>query len=141
VSKQPKFELIVMRLADMHRVHPEQITAKCHGCGHVVAVYPSGQQVMREYPGVLLTCQVCKTPGPDAALAPGAELEPFESVKAPMKTLGDYRDFCATIADEDSPAVKFFDDRIRQQGRDEEVAADESQMLALIGSLLNSNKD
>ena len=76
-------ELIVMRLADMTRVHPDQITATCHGCGHVVAVYPSGQQVMRDHPDHLLTCQVCKTPGPKTALAPGAELEPFESVRKP----------------------------------------------------------
>lgn len=75
------FELIVMRLEDMKRVHPDQITAKCDGCGHVVAVYPSGQQVMKQHPGTRLTCQVCKTPGPHSALAPGAEFEPFQSVK------------------------------------------------------------
>ena len=74
-------ELIVMRLADMHRVHPEQITGKCHSCGHVVGIYPSGQQIMKQYPDVRLTCSVCKTPGSDSALAPGAELEPFQSVR------------------------------------------------------------
>ena len=74
-------ELIVMRLADMTRVHPDQIEAKCSGCGHVVAVYPSGQQVMKRYPDVRLTCQICKTPGANSALAPGAALEPFQSVK------------------------------------------------------------
>ena len=72
--------LIVMRLADMERVHPDQITARCSNCNHVVGVYPSGQHVMRQYPNVKLLCQVCKQPGPQAALAPGAELEPFESV-------------------------------------------------------------
>jgi hypothetical protein len=56
-------------------------------------------------------------------------------VTAP-KTLGEYRDFVALIADEDSPAVKFFDDKIREQGANERVIADESQMLMLIGSLL-----
>jgi hypothetical protein len=74
-------ELIVMRLADMHVVHPDQITATCAGCGHVVGVYPSGQQVMKQYPDVRLTCQVCKTPGANAALAPGAEFEPFQSMR------------------------------------------------------------
>ena len=74
-------QLIVMRLADMKRVHPNQIVSKCATCGHVVAVYPSGQQVMQQYPDVELTCQVCRTPGPNAPLAPGAELEPFESVE------------------------------------------------------------
>lgn len=72
-------ELTVMRLADMKRVHPKQIEATCARCGHVVAVYPSGQQIMKQYPTVVLVCQVCKEPGPDAELAPGAELEPFQS--------------------------------------------------------------
>jgi len=73
-------ELIVMRLADMKRVHPDQIVRKCAGCGHDVAVYPSGQLVMQQYPDVRLTCSVCKMPGPKAKLAPGAEFEPFQSV-------------------------------------------------------------
>lgn len=81
LARKPKLELIVMRLADMHRVHPEQITGRCHGCGHVVGIFPSGQQVMQQHPDVQLTCQVCKTPGENAPLAPGAEFEPFESVK------------------------------------------------------------
>jgi hypothetical protein len=74
-------ELIVMRLADMKRVHPQQIAATCHGCGHAVAVFPSGQQIMKQHPGIRLTCSVCKMPGPNAALAPGAEGEPFQTVK------------------------------------------------------------
>jgi hypothetical protein len=73
--------LIVMRLADMKRVHPEQIESKCSRCRHVVGVYPSGQQAMRDYPGIQLVCQVCQTPGPAAKLAPGADREPFQSVK------------------------------------------------------------
>ena len=82
LARKPKqVELIVMRLADMHRVHPDQITATCHGCGHLVGVYPSGQEVMRHYPDVRLTCQVCKTPGENAPLAPGAEFEAFQSVR------------------------------------------------------------
>jgi hypothetical protein len=73
-------ELIVMRLRDMRRVHPDQITARCSQCGKKVGVYPSGQKIMREMADVALICQVCKTPGPEAMLAPGAELEPFETV-------------------------------------------------------------
>ena len=77
-------DLIVMRLADMHRVHPEQITDKCARCGHEVGVYPSGQAIMQQYPDrVRLVCQVCKTPGENAPLAPGAEFEPFESIRKP----------------------------------------------------------
>ena len=32
--------LIVMRCADMVRVHPKQIAAKCARCGHAVGIYP-----------------------------------------------------------------------------------------------------
>ena len=73
--------LIVMRLADMKRVHPEQIERTCSKCGHVVAVYPSGQKAMKDYPDIQLICQVCRTPNEKASLAPGAEIEPFQSVK------------------------------------------------------------
>ena len=74
-----KRELIVMRLADMVRFHPDQITDRCSACGADVAVFPSGQKIMRHYRDVVLVCQVCRSPGPDARLAPGAELEPFQS--------------------------------------------------------------
>ncbi|MCA1452097.1 hypothetical protein I6F35_02570 [Bradyrhizobium sp. BRP22] len=74
-------ELIVMRLADMIRVHPDQITGRCSKCGEEVGIYPSGQRVMQELPDVELVCQVCRPPEPDAMLAPGAELEPFASRK------------------------------------------------------------
>ena len=74
--------LIVMRLANMTRVHPDQITATCSVCGHVVAIYPSGQNVMKQYPDIELVCDVCKPldSGEDI-LAPGAELEPSQSVR------------------------------------------------------------
>lgn len=76
---RPTPQLIVMRLADMVVVHPDQIEAQCSKCGETVAVYPSGQEVMRRFPDVELICQVCKTPGEGARLAPGAEHEPFQS--------------------------------------------------------------
>lgn len=76
-----ELELLVMRLADMDVVHPQQITTVCSRCGELVGVYPSGQQVMREYPRVKLICQVCRMPGPYMMLAPGAELEPMQSVR------------------------------------------------------------
>lgn len=72
-------DLIVMRLVDMKRVHPDQITAQCSKCGEAVGVYPSGQKVMREMPDIELICQVCKQPADVTLLAPGAELEPFQS--------------------------------------------------------------
>jgi hypothetical protein len=80
LKPRQRCELTVMRLADMRVVHPEQITARCSFCGEEVGVYPSGQWVMREIPDVQLICQVCSWPGPAAKLAPGAELEPMQSV-------------------------------------------------------------
>jgi hypothetical protein len=52
-------------------------------------------------------------------------------------TLGDYRDIAAQLGGEKCKAVAFFDEKIKEQGRDEEVLADTSQMLALIGSMLD----
>lgn len=72
--------LLCMRLADMDRFHPDQIIARCSNCGEEVAVYPSGQRVMREVRGVQLFCQVCRTPNDSAKPAPGAEEERAESV-------------------------------------------------------------
>jgi hypothetical protein len=72
--------LIVMRLADMTRVHPDQIIEKCSRCGHDVGVYPSGQRVMKLYPGGIdLVCSVCKPPEGRVELAPGALAEPAQS--------------------------------------------------------------
>jgi hypothetical protein len=73
------FELIVMRLADMRRVHPQQIEDVCSECKEPVGIYPSGQLVIERYPNVKITCEKCRTPGPDAKLAPGALTEPLES--------------------------------------------------------------
>ena len=73
--------LVCMRLADMARVHPDQIEMKCSDCGETVGVYPSGQQVLRDLPDIPVVCQVCNKPAHIWAFAPGAELEPFQSVK------------------------------------------------------------
>lgn len=73
-------ELVCMRLANMTRVHPQQITARCSNCGETVGIYPSGQRVLRDFPDqVKLLCEICKTPGRDAVLAPGAIFEPLQS--------------------------------------------------------------
>jgi hypothetical protein len=74
-------ELLTMRLADMKKVHPKQITGKCADCGHAVGIYPSGQRVLMEMKDVRVVCQICKQPSDIALLAPGALLEPFQSVK------------------------------------------------------------
>jgi hypothetical protein len=52
-------------------------------------------------------------------------------------TLADYREIALVLSgDENSEAVKFFDDKIAQQGPDERVIAAESQMMMLIMSML-----
>lgn len=61
MSEQP-IRLLVMRLADMERVHPEQVPAHCHRCGHLVGVYPSGQNVLRQHPDAEIVCSVCAPP-------------------------------------------------------------------------------
>jgi hypothetical protein len=73
-------DLIVMRLADMVRMHPDQITAQCSECKHDVAVFPSGQKIMRDMADVRLVCNVCRPrPGIGAEPAPGAIEEAFQS--------------------------------------------------------------
>lgn len=53
-----------------------------------------------------------------------------------MKTLGNYRDLFFILGGEDNRAVKFLDAKIAEQGRDQKVLADETQMLLLLGTML-----
>lgn len=71
--------IIVMRLADMHRVHPDQISGVCNRCGQSVGIYPSGQAAIKQAPDLEIVCSVCHPPGDAPVLAPGALFEPFES--------------------------------------------------------------
>lgn len=76
--------LLVMRLKDMHRVHPRQDDSKvCARCGHRVGIYPSGQQVLKQDPSVEIVCSVCMEQDsrrPDVIMpAPGALAEPAQS--------------------------------------------------------------
>lgn len=52
-------------------------------------------------------------------------------------TLGNYRDLSAAFFGENSPQVKFLDDKIANDpdGRNSEVIADEGQMIYLLGSM------
>lgn len=47
-------------------------------------------------------------------------------------TLGTYRKIAALLTAENSPATRFFDEKIATQGEDAEVIQDESQMMLLI---------
>lgn len=51
-------------------------------------------------------------------------------------TLGEYRDLCAAIGGPKCKAVKFLDERIAKDGRDEEVIAADSQMRLLLMPML-----
>ena len=76
-------DLVVMRLAEMHRIHPEQDDSRvCDKCGERVGIYPSGQAMLRRFPEARVVCSHCVEPTLVTVLAPGAEREPFESVNA-----------------------------------------------------------
>jgi hypothetical protein len=47
-------------------------------------------------------------------------------------TLKSYRDLTAAFFGETSAATKFLDDKIAKQGEDEEVIADEQQMIQML---------
>lgn len=51
------------------------------------------------------------------------------------RTLGEYRDVFAALGGDDCRATKFLDAKIAEQGRDEPVLADESQMIQLFMSM------
>jgi hypothetical protein len=75
-------DLIVMRLANMRRVHPRQDNSHvCAACGEQVGIYPSGQAMLR-HDTTRIICDVCRSPADIEFLAPGAEVEPLESVAA-----------------------------------------------------------
>ena len=83
-TKMTRDRLLVMRLADMRLVHPQQDNTKvCSECGYQVGIYPSGQAALRRDPMLTVVCQVCiATDAPERyELAPGAENEPLESIK------------------------------------------------------------
>lgn len=51
-------------------------------------------------------------------------------------TLKTYYDNCLAFFGPDSPATEYFKDKIEKQGEDEEVLADEQQMMVLIYKLV-----
>jgi hypothetical protein len=57
--------LVVMRLKDMWKVHPDQDNSRaCSKCGETVGVYPTGQRALRDNPGAVIICAVCANPQP-----------------------------------------------------------------------------
>ena len=61
--------LIVMRLANMHQMHPgADLTKVCSKCGHKVGIYPSGSRQLRANPGLPIICLICASREPPADL-------------------------------------------------------------------------
>ncbi|QEM41129.1 hypothetical protein HYP85_gp032 [Pseudomonas phage Zuri] len=50
-------------------------------------------------------------------------------------TLGNHRKLAIAAFGKDSAAVKFLDDKIKEQGEDEEVIQDEGQMVYLLANI------
>ena len=50
-------------------------------------------------------------------------------------TLGNHRKLAVAAFGEDSAAVKFLDEKIKEQGEDEEVIQDESQVMYLLANI------
>jgi DNA-directed RNA polymerase subunit RPC12/RpoP len=85
LEQEAPVDLIVMRLADMHRVHPRQDNSRvCGTCGQQVGIYPSGQAMLRHHSDTAIVCSVCSAARPvaETILAPGVVEELFESVPA-----------------------------------------------------------
>jgi hypothetical protein len=66
-------ELVCMRLADMHVVHPDQSWGLCHKCQHTVGIYPSGQKALKRWPHTKITCVRCAKPEDFDIAIPAAE--------------------------------------------------------------------
>jgi hypothetical protein len=69
--------LVVMRLIDMHKMHPQQDNSKvCALCGKPVGIYPSGQAQLRADPTTEIACSVCAR----------KEFKRFEDTAIPVAT-------------------------------------------------------
>jgi len=64
-----------------------------------------------------------------------------EAGRSCPETLGEYRDLCAALGGESCRAVRFLDRKIAEQGRDEKVIADDSQMRMLLYPMLTQEDD
>ncbi len=56
-------------------------------------------------------------------------------------TLGEYKKLALTLFGRDSKSVQFFQKKIDEQGEDEEVIAEDSQMMSLMGQLEYGGKE
>lgn len=55
--------LVTLRLADCPQLHPLlDLSHRCACCAAPVALYPSGQILLRRYPDLAIVCSVCGPP-------------------------------------------------------------------------------
>ena len=60
MAEQHPDALVAMRLADMTKMHPAQDESRtCAECGWRVAIYPSGQRALRDFPEMRIMCSRC----------------------------------------------------------------------------------
>jgi hypothetical protein len=53
-------QLVAMRTMNMSKTHPEaKYGYVCGTCGEQMCLFPSGQRILRENPGIPLCCDVC----------------------------------------------------------------------------------
>jgi hypothetical protein len=77
------YRLIVMRLKDMRRVHPEMDASRnCQCCNETVGIYPSGRRILQRHPDSDIVCSHCVSRDDvrRAKPAPGALAERGQSV-------------------------------------------------------------
>jgi hypothetical protein len=75
--------LTVMRLANMHKVHPQMTTEyNCDRCQEQTGIYPSGQAIIKQHgrKNIEIVCDVCAGPNVIGAIAPGGLAEIKQSV-------------------------------------------------------------
>ena len=92
---------------------------------------PIGLHTLQKIPDV--SCRTKPPVHPPEEASPPAAGRRLLSNGQPA-TLGTYRDTCARNLGENAPSTKYFDEKISKAifGRDEEVLAPESQVVALI---------
>jgi hypothetical protein len=80
--KQKRVVLVVMRISDMHVMHPAtDLSRVCSECREPVGIYPSGQRVIQRNKKTHLLCNRCAPPDVvGCEPAPGAETEPLQSL-------------------------------------------------------------
>lgn len=82
--------LVCLRWEDMIFTHPEMIERTCSKCKQAVAVFPAGQKVLQNSPGIGIMCDRCCTlrVGDTITTAPGAMEEARETLRRARRPKG-----------------------------------------------------